>query len=119
MAQNRLLTKQEAMHLLEQCLEILYHRDCAGHNEVSLIESGRSERQSDGIASFGSTFSVCLFMCVCVCVCIFEFFSHILDLFFLSWQFEIGVVTADGCEIYLPKRVMGKWEIAQLISGYE
>jgi len=34
-------------------------------------------------------------------------------------EFEIGIVTGEGCEIVKPKPIVGRWETAHLITGYE
>jgi len=34
-------------------------------------------------------------------------------------EYEIGIVTAEGCEIVKPKPIVGRWETAPLITGYE
>jgi len=33
--------------------------------------------------------------------------------------YEIGIVTADGCEIIKPKPLVGRWDTAPAITGYE
>jgi len=42
---GRQLTKEEAMKLLEECLQILYHRDCNAHNrfEIAIVTAEGSE----------------------------------------------------------------------------
>jgi len=65
-AAGKALTRQQAVSLLEKCLEILWERDCVAHNEI-----------------------------------------------------EIGIVTAKGCETLKPKPIIGNWEIAKCVTGYE